>query len=187
MDFITGLPKTEGKSDIMVIVDRLTKYAHFCALSHPFKASIVSIAFMETIQKLHGSPKIIVSDKNSIFTGHFWTKIFSFLGTQLSHSSSYHPQSDGQTEIVNKCLEGYLHCFVYNKQTQWFKCLPLAEWWYNTSFHTETKMTPFMALYGYHPPSITSSLKEKSKVQAVEDHISINNKFSKFSNKFLCS
>jgi hypothetical protein len=171
MDFITGLPKSEGKSVIMVIVDRLTKYAHFCALSHPFKASTVATAFMETVQKLHGSPKIIVSDRDPIFTGHFWTELFSCLGTQLAHSSSYHPQSDGQTEIVNKCLEGYLRCFVSDKQTQWFKWLPLAEWWYNTSFHTATKMTPFMALYGYHPPSITSSLKEKSKVQAVEDHI----------------
>jgi transposase InsO family protein len=151
--------KSEGKSVIMVIVDRLTKYAHFCALSHPFKASTVSTAFMETVQKLHGSPKIIVSDRDPIFTGHFWTELFSCLGTQLAHSSSYHPQSDGQTEIVNKCLEGYLRCFVSDKQTQWFKWLPLAEWWYNTSFHTTTKMTPFMALYGYHPPSITSSLK----------------------------
>jgi transposase InsO family protein len=171
MDFITGLPKSEGKSVIMVIVDRLTKYAHFCALSHPFKASTVATAFMETVQKLHGSPKIIVSDRDPIFTGHFWTELFSCLGTQLAHSSSYHPQSDGKTEIVNKCLEGYLRCFVSDKQTQWFKWLPLVEWWYNTSFHTATKMTPFMALYGYHPPSITSSLKEKSKVQAVEDHI----------------
>jgi transposase InsO family protein len=171
MDFITGLPKSKGKSVIMVIVDRLTKYAHFCALSHPFKASTVATAFMETVQKLHGSPKIIVSDRDPIFTGHFWTELFSCLGTQLAHSSSYHPQSDGQTEIVNKCLEGYLRFFVSDKQTQWFKWLPLAEWWYNTSFHTATKMTPFMALYGYHPPSITSSLKEKSKVQAVEDHI----------------
>jgi hypothetical protein len=93
------------------------------------------------------------------------------LGTQLAHISSYHPQSYGQTEIVNKFLEGYLHFFVSDKQTQWFKWLPLEKWWYNTSFHTTTKMTPFMALYGYHPPSITSSLKEKSKVQAVEDHI----------------
>ena len=93
------------------------------------------------------------------------------MGTQLGHSSCYHPQSDGQTEMLNKCLEGYLHFFVSDKQTQWFKWLPLVEWWYNTSFHTATKMTPFMALYGYHPPSITYSLKEKYKVQAVEDHI----------------
>ena len=73
MDFITSLPKSEGKSVIMVVVDRLTKYAHFCALSHPFKESTVATAFMETIQKLHGNPKIIVSDKDPIFTGNFWT------------------------------------------------------------------------------------------------------------------
>jgi hypothetical protein len=73
MDFITRLPKSEGKSVIMVIVDRLTKYTHFCALSHPFKASAVATTFMETVQKLHGSPKIIVSDRDPIFTGHFWT------------------------------------------------------------------------------------------------------------------
>jgi transposase InsO family protein len=114
---------------------------------------------METVQKLHGNPNIIVSDRDPIFTGHFWIELFSCLGTQLAHSSSYHPQSDGQTEIVNKFLEGYLHFFVSNKQTQWFKWLPLAEWWYNTSFHNATKITPFMALYGYHHPSITSSLK----------------------------
>ena len=171
MDFITGLPKSEGKSVIIVVVDRLTKYAHFCALSHPFKASTVATTFMDRIQKLHGSPRVIVSDKDPIFTGNFSTELFSCLGTQLAHSSSYHPQSDGQTEIVNKCLEGYLRCFVSDKQTQWVKWLPLAEWWYNTSFHTAAKMTPFMALYGYHPPSITSYLRENSKVQAVEHHI----------------
>jgi hypothetical protein len=71
MDFITGLLRSEGKSVIMVIVDILTKYTHFCALSYPFKASTVAIAFMEIVQKLHGNPKIIVSDKDPIFTGHF--------------------------------------------------------------------------------------------------------------------
>ena len=73
MDFITCLPKSEGKSVIMVIVDRLNKYAHFCALYHPFKASTIATALMETIQKLHGNPKIIVSNKDPIFTGNFWT------------------------------------------------------------------------------------------------------------------
>jgi hypothetical protein len=171
MDFIIGLPKSEGNSVIMVIVDKLTKFTHFCALSYPFKANKVTTTFMETFQKLHGSPKIIVSDRDPIFTGHFWKELFSCLGTQLSHSSSYHPQFDRKNDIVNKCLEGYLRCCVSDQQTQWFKWLPLAKWWYNTSFHTTTKMTPFMALYGYHPRSITSSLKEKSKVQVVEDHI----------------
>ena len=108
MDFITGLPKSEGKSVIMVVVDRITKYAHFSTLSHPFKASTVATTFMDIIKKLHGSPRVIVSDKDPIFTGNFWTKIFTCLGYQLAHSASYHPQSDGQTEIVNKCLEGYV-------------------------------------------------------------------------------
>jgi len=67
-------------------------------------------------------------------------------------------------------LEGYLHCFVSDKQTQWIKWLPLAKWWYNTSFHTATKMNPFMALYGYHPPSITSYFRKNYKVKVVEDH-----------------
>jgi hypothetical protein len=73
MDFITWLPKSKGKSVIMVIVDRLAKYTHFCAFSHPFKASTITTTFMEIAQNLHGSPKIIVSDRDPIFTGHFWT------------------------------------------------------------------------------------------------------------------
>ena len=91
MDFNTGLPKLEGNNVIMVVVHRITKYAHFCALSHPFNASTVATVFMETVQKLHGTPKIIVSDRDPIFTGNFWTELFSCLGTQLAHSSSYNP------------------------------------------------------------------------------------------------
>jgi len=117
MDFITGLPEFEGKSVIMVFVDRFTKYTHFCALSLPFKSSAVVIAFMDTIQKLHGSPNIIVSDRDIIFTVHFWTKFFSFLGTPLTHRSCYHPQYEGQTEIVKTILGGYLRCFVSDKKT----------------------------------------------------------------------
>jgi len=77
-------------------------------------------------------------------------ELFSCLGTQLAHNSSYHPQSDGKIKIVNTFLERYLLCFVFDKKTQWVKWLPLVEWWYNTSFHTIEKMAPFMELYGYH-------------------------------------
>ena len=115
MDFITGLPKSEGKNVIMVVVDRLTKYAHFCALYDPFNGSTIVVTFMETIHKLHGNSKIIVSGKDPILTKNCWTELFSCLGTQLGHSSSYHPQSDGQTEVVNKYLEGYLCCFASYK------------------------------------------------------------------------
>ena len=86
MDFITGLTMSEGNTVTMVVVDKITKYAYICALYHPFKSSTIATAFMETIQKLHGNPKIIVSDKDPIFTGNFWKELFSSLGTQLAHS-----------------------------------------------------------------------------------------------------
>jgi len=96
----------------MLVVDILTKYAHFCALSHPFKSNVAATTFMEIIQKIHANPNIIVRNKDPIFIGNFWTELFYCLGTQLAHTSSYHPQFDGKTERVNKCLEGYLCCFV---------------------------------------------------------------------------
>ena len=126
MDFITGLSKSEGKNVIMVVIDRFTKYAHFCALSQPFSASTVATTFINTVQKLHGNSKITVSDRDPIFMIKFWTKLYSCLGTQLAQNSSYHPQSDGKTNMVNKCLEGYLCCFAYDKQTQWVKWLSLV-------------------------------------------------------------
>jgi len=87
MNFIIGLTKFKGKSVIMVVVNRLTKYAHFCVISHPFKASTISIVLVEMIQKLHGNPKIIVSDRDPIFTANFWTKLFYFrvLNKLISH------------------------------------------------------------------------------------------------------
>ena len=136
MGFIICLPKSKGKNFIMVVIDKITIYAHFCALSHPFSASIVAATFIDIFQKLHRNLKIIVSDRDPIFTGEFWIELCSCLGTQLAQISSSHPQFDGQTDIVNKCLEGYLCCFASNKQTQWVKWLPLTKWWYNTSFHT---------------------------------------------------
>ena len=119
MDFITGLSKLEGKNVIMVVANILSKYAQFFSLSHPFSASIVVSTFVDMVQKLHGNLNIILSDRDPIFTTKFWTELFSSLGIPLAHSSSYHPQSDGKIEMVNKCLEGYLCFFASNKQTQW--------------------------------------------------------------------
>ena len=117
MDFITKLPKSKGKSVIMVINYILTKYAHFCPLSHHFKDSIVTNGFLEIVQKLHGNENIIVSCRGPIFIGNFLIELFSCLGTQLAHSSSYHPRSDGKNEIVNKFSEGYLYLFISDKKT----------------------------------------------------------------------
>ena len=83
-------------------------------------------------------------------------------------NTTYHPQTDGQTEVVNKCLETYLRCFASEKKNQWAQWLPLAEWWYNTSYHIATCMTPFEVVYGQKPPSVLSYLPGASKVQAVD-------------------
>ena len=111
MDFIIGLPKFELKSVIMVIVDRISKYAHFNALFHSFKSRTIANSILDIVQKLHGTPNIIASDKDPIFTGNVWSKLFSWMGTQLDHSSYYHTQYYVEIEIVDKCLKGHFLCF----------------------------------------------------------------------------
>lgn len=119
MDFIEGLPKSLGKTVIWVVVDRLTKYGHVIALSHPYTANDVAKLFMEHIFKLHGMPEDIVSDRDPVFTSKLWQELFSIQGVTLSTSTAYHPQSDGKTEVLNGCLETYLQCFCSDSPTSW--------------------------------------------------------------------
>jgi hypothetical protein len=98
MDFTVGIPKSGNKSVIMVVVDHLSKYAHFCALQHPFIATMVAQIFMDNIFKLHGMPNSIVFDRDPTFTNNFWQEFFKLQGTQLHLNTSYHPQTDGYTE-----------------------------------------------------------------------------------------
>jgi transposase InsO family protein len=154
MDFVEGLPKSNGKEVILVIVDRLTKYAHFVPLAHPYNVSTVVQAFTETVFKLHGMPQSIVTDRDRIFTSKFWQQMFQKLKVDLRMSTAYHPQLDGQTERVNQCLESYLCSMAFSEPKKWCSWLPLAEWWYNSSYHTSTKFTPFHSLYGFPAPLI---------------------------------
>lgn len=103
MDFIEGIPKSNGKDVILVVVDRLTKYAHFIALAHPYTVVVVAKVFWERIHCLHGLSASIVTDRDRVFLSNFWQALFRLLGTQLHYSTAYHPQSDGQTERVSKC------------------------------------------------------------------------------------
>ena len=82
-------------------------------------------------------------------------------------SSAYHRQTYGQTEVVNKCLETYLRCFVIDKQNKWFQWLHIAEWWYNSTYHTSAKMTPFQALYGYETPKWKDLTTNQARVASV--------------------
>ena len=150
MDFITALPMVQGKDCIFVVVDRLTKYAHFFAISAHYTIAQVAELFFREVFRLHSLPKTIISDRDSRFMGGFWQELFRLVGTELTPSTSYHPQTDGQTEIVNKWLEGYLRNYVSGQQRAWLKWLHLGEYCYNNTHHMSIGKSPFYALYGYH-------------------------------------
>ena len=170
MDFIEGLPKSEGYS---IILDRLTKYAHFLPVRHPYTAISIAKLFLDTIVKLHVMPQSIISDRDPIFVSSFWRELFKIYRVNLNLSTAYHPQTDGQTERVNQCLEMYLRCAVHDSPKIWKSWLPLAELWYNSSFHSSLGCSPFKALYGYDPDlgGSTSPTPEASLsvTQLIED------------------
>ena len=143
LDFVEGVPKSQGFEVILVVVDQLTKYAYFVPVSHPYTAAKIASLYMSHIFKLHGMPASIVSDRDATFTSLFWFELFRLQGIDLAMSIGYHPQSDGQTKIVNKSLEQYLRAFSSDRPHHWAEWLPLAEFWFNTSFHTSLKLTPF--------------------------------------------
>ena len=178
MDFIEGLPKSEGYSVILVVVDRLTKYAHFIAIKHPYTAASIAKTFMENVVKLHGMPKSIVTDRDTIFVSQFWKEFFKAYKVNLKFSTAYHPQTDGQSERVNQCLEMYLRCAVHDSPQTWKSWLPLAELWYNTSLHSSLGCTPFKALYGHDPDlglfpttTQTTSVSVTEQIENREQHI----------------
>lgn len=151
LDFIEGLPTSGRFSCILVVVDTFSKYAHFIALAHPYTAHQIAQLYLDQIYKLHGMPESLVSDRDPIFTSHVWKELFKLQKVELRMSTAHHPQSDGQTERVNQCLETYLRCFVHSCPKTWSKWLPLAEFWYNSSFHSTLGKTPFQVVYGQEP------------------------------------
>jgi hypothetical protein len=149
MDFIVGLPLTSRKKDsVWVIVDKLTKTAHFIAVHTTYSVQQYTEIYMDQIVLLHGIPKTIISDRGTQFVARFREQLHECLGTKLIHSSSYHPQTDGQTERINQILEDMLRASILHFDKSWDKCLSLAEFSYNNSYQASLKMALFDALYG---------------------------------------
>jgi transposase InsO family protein len=148
MDFVVGLRKTvKGFDSVWVIIDRLTKIAHFLPVKVKYTVATYVELYIARIHSLHGVPKTIVSDRGPQFVSKFWEELHKSLGTKLLHISAYHPQTSGQTERVHQILEDMLRACVLEFPQKWDECLPLAEFSYNNSYQESIKMAPFEALY----------------------------------------
>jgi hypothetical protein len=150
MNFIVGLPRNQaGYDSIWVIVDRLTKVAHFIPVKTTYSGPQLAELYMSRIVYLHEVPKKIMSDRGTQFTLKFWKRLHETLDTQLRFSSAYHPQTDGQIERVNQILEDMLRACALQYGTNWDKSLSYAEFSYNNSYQESLKMAPFEMLYGH--------------------------------------
>ena len=137
MDFVLGLPWTQrGKDSIFVVVDRFSKMAHFIPCSQTSDA--------------HHIAKFVL-DRDTKFVSYFWKSLWHELGTRLLMSSAYHPQTDGQTEVVNRTLLTLLRAVIHKNLKQWEKCLPHVEFAYNRTVHSTTSYSPFEVVYGFNP------------------------------------
>ncbi|GKC01544.1 putative reverse transcriptase domain-containing protein [Tanacetum coccineum] len=149
MDFVTKLPRTSsGHDTIWVIVDRLTKSAHFLPMREDYKMERLARLYLNEIVARHGVPISIISDRDSRFTSRFWQSMQEALGTRLDMSTAYHPQTDGQSERTIQTLEDMLRACVLDFGGSWDVHLPLVEFSYNNSYHSSVRCAPFEALYG---------------------------------------
>lgn len=159
-----------------MVVDRLSKYSHFMALSHPFSALQVAQCYLDNVYKLHGFPKAVISDRDKVFISKFWTKFLTLQGITQKLSTAYHPQTDGQSEVVNRYVETYLRCMCHERLQDWSKWLTLAEYWYNTSFQFSIQKTFFEVLYNQPPPVHRPYILGSSNIDAIDKSMLIRDK-----------
>ena len=152
MDFVLGWPKMQrGKDSIMVVMDQFSKMSHFISCHKTDGASHVIDLFLKEIVCLHGIPKSIVSDRESKFLSYILKTLWKKLGSKLLFSTTCHPQTDNQTEVVNWTLFTLLHTIVNKNWKNWDECLAYVELSYNHSGHSTTKQSPFEVVYGFNP------------------------------------
>ena len=150
MDFVTGLPKTKSKDDaIWVIVDTLTKVAHFIAFRYGLTGEQMAMLYMVHQHRLHGIPTTIIFDRDPRFTARFWKSFHAALGTEVVFNTTHHPQTDGQSERTIQTLEDMLRACALTMQGDWTDHLHMAEFSYNSSYHASIGMSPFETMNGH--------------------------------------
>jgi hypothetical protein len=166
MDFVLGLPHTQkGRDIIFVVVDRFSRMAHFIPCHKTDDAAHITNLFFCEIVRLHGVPNTIVFDCDTKFLRHLWRCLWAKLGTKLLFSTTYHPQTDGQTEVVNRTVSNKLRAVLKNNLKLWEECLPHIEFAYNRSLHSTIKMRSFQIVYGFVPHAPIDLLPLPSSVQ----------------------
>jgi len=151
MDFITALPTSNGKDAIWVVIDRLTKMGHFIVCHGTMNPRDLADHFLQQIVRPHRLPSRIVSDRGFLFTSEFWRQVTEALGILRNLSTACRPQTDGQIERTNATIEQYIQAYCNYGQNAWEKLLPIAEFCYNNTQTGTTRITRFLANYGYHP------------------------------------
>ena len=160
LDFVTRLPLSHGKDAMLVVVDKLTKYAHFIATMAEVTMEESALLLFQHVIKFFGMPSRIISNRNPQWTSTVWNSVAKLLGTRLALSTSKHPQTDGQTEAMNQHLETMLRAYVKKDQSDWSKWLDVLQFMYNNSTHSAHKSKPAELLLGYKPRSPLDFLKE---------------------------
>jgi len=163
-DLITQLPESNGYNAICVIVDRLTKKAHFIPINNRFSSKDMAQLLYDKVYPLHGLPLQIISDRGVQYSAELFQEWCKILGIESTISTAYHPQMDGQTEQVNQALEQYLQCYIDYNLSNWSDLLPSAEFVYNNQAHEGIKESPFFLEYGRYPragPTIVKELPER--------------------------
>ena len=167
MDFVVGLPLKGRKHDsVWVVVDRLTKSAHFLPVRTDYSLDKLAELYIKEIVLLHGIPISIILDRDPRFTSRFWGKLQEALGTRLNFSTAFHPQTDGQSERVIQIMKDMLRSCVIDYEGSWDRHIPLVEFVYNNSFQSSIGMAPYEALYGRkcRTPLCLTELSEKKVI-----------------------